>query len=99
MKHYLLIFLITILAPAVGSSQTITSSPSPQPKPPTPVQQRPGASFEVSEYGVDFRADPRLITVMAALDVAGFDPVPAGQAPSVFRAKLRKDLANVDPDL
>src|SRR5690349_18040171 len=64
-----------------------------------PVQQRPGASFEVSEYGVDFQADPRLITVMAALDVAGFDQVPAGQSPSVFRTKLRKDLANVDPDL
>jgi hypothetical protein len=64
-----------------------------------PVQQRPGATFEVSEYGVDFQADPRLITVMAALDTAGFDPVPAGRTPSVFRAKLRKDLANVDPDL
>jgi hypothetical protein len=63
------------------------------------VQQRPGATFEVSEYGVDFQADPRLIAVMAALDAAGFDPLPAGRAPSVFRAKLRKDLANVDPDL
>jgi hypothetical protein len=64
-----------------------------------PVQQRPGATFEVSEYGVDFQADPRIITVMAALDTAGFDPVPAGRQPSVFRAKLRKDLASVDPDL
>jgi hypothetical protein len=64
-----------------------------------PVQQRPGATFEVSEYGVDFQADPRLITVMAALETAGFDPVPAGRTPSVFRTKLRKDLANVDPDL
>jgi hypothetical protein len=64
-----------------------------------PVQQRPGATFEVSEYGVDFQADPRLITVMAALEAAGFDPVPAGRTPSVFRAKLRKDLATLDPDL
>src|SRR5215510_2579299 len=64
-----------------------------------PVQQRSGATFEVSEYGVDFQADPRLITVMAALETAGFDPVPAGRTPSVFRVKLRKDLANVDPDL
>src|ERR1043165_8077382 len=63
-----------------------------------PVQQRPQAPFEISEYGVDFQADPRLIVVMAALDTAGFDPVP-GRAPSVFRAKLRKDLANIDPDL
>ena len=86
MKHYLFI-LITLLAGGVVSAQQ------------QPVQQRPGASFEVSEYGVDFQADPRLITVMAALDTAGFDPVPAGRTPSVFRVKLRKDLANVDPDL
>jgi hypothetical protein len=53
----------------------------------------------VSEYGVDFQSDPRLIIVMAAIEAAGFDPVPAGRAPSAFRAKLRKDLANLDPDL
>jgi len=85
LKQFLLILLATSLLTGVASSQT--------------VQQRPGATFEVSEYGVDFQADPRLITVMAALDTAGFDPVPAGRAPSVFRAKLRKDLANIDPDL
>lgn len=85
MKLFLLTLLATSLFAGVASSQT--------------VQQRPGATFEVSEYGVDFQADPRLIAVMAALDTAGFDPSPAGRAPSVFRAKLRKDLANVDPDL
>ena len=86
MKQYLLILLTTMLAGGVVFAQQ-------------PVQQRPGATFEVSEYGVDFQADPRIITVMAALDTAGFDPVPAGRQPSVFRAKLRKDLASVDPDL
>ena len=84
MKQFLLILIITLLSCGVASSQ--------------PVQQRQGATFEVSEYGVDFQADPRLILVMAALEVAGFDPTP-GRAPSAFRAKLRKDLANVDPDL
>ncbi|HKR15113.1 MAG TPA: hypothetical protein VJT15_23810 [Pyrinomonadaceae bacterium] len=64
-----------------------------------PVQQRPGSSFEVSEVGVDFQADQRLIVVMAALEAAGFDPVPAGREPSGFRGKLRKDLAALDPDL
>ncbi|HEY0761536.1 MAG TPA: hypothetical protein VGD61_04115 [Pyrinomonadaceae bacterium] len=82
MKRYLLILLITVLSAGVVSSQ--------------PVQQRPGATFEVSEYGVDFQADPRLIVMMAALDVAGFD---SGRAPTTFRMKLRKDLANLDPDL
>jgi len=86
LKQYLLILLTTMLAGGVVSAQQ-------------PVQQRPGATFEVSEYGVDFQADPRLITVMAALETAGYDPVPAGRQPSVFLARLRKDLANVDPDL
>ncbi|HEX3251607.1 MAG TPA: hypothetical protein VHS05_19380 [Pyrinomonadaceae bacterium] len=85
MKPYLLILLFMLAGSVVSAQQ--------------PPQQRPGAAFEVSEYGVDFQADPRLITVMAALETAGFDPVPAGRAPSVFRTKLRKDLANVDPDL
>ena len=88
MKQYLLILLITVLSAGVVSSQTAQPTPT--------VQQRPGASFEVSEYGVDFQADPRLIVMMAALDVAGFD---SGRAPSTFRLKLRKDLANLDPDL
>lgn len=91
MKQYLLILLITALSAGVVSSQT--------PQTPPTVQQRPGASFEVSEYGVDFQADPRLIVMMAALDVAGFDPSTAGRPPSTFRMKLRKDLANLDPDL
>ena len=90
MKQSLLILLITILACGVVSSQTAQQQP---------VQQRQGATFEISEYGVDFQSDPRLILVMAALEVAGFDPTPAGRTPSAFRAKLRKDLANVDPDL
>lgn len=84
MKLYLLVVLAVLSAVAGVSAQ--------------PVQQRPGATFEVSEYGVDFQADQRLIVVMAALDAAGFDPQP-GREPSGFRAKLRKDLAALDPDL
>ena len=85
MKRSLLAILLLVVACGVVSSQ--------------PVQQRPGATFQVSEYGVDFQADQRLIVVMAALDAAGFDPLPAGREPSGFRAKLRKDLAALDPDL
>lgn len=85
MKQGLLIILATILTSGVVSSQT--------------AQQRPGTAFEVSEYGVDFQADPRLILVMAALEAAGHDSVPPGRAPSSFQAKLRKDLSTLDPDL
>ena len=88
MKQYLFIGVILFLTSGVASGQT-----SPQ-----TVQQRPGAQFEVSEYGVDFQADQRLIVVMAALDAAGFDPLPGREATG-FRAKLRKDLAGLDPDL
>jgi hypothetical protein len=82
---YLLILLAFFLPLGFASAQ--------------PVQQRQGASFEVSEYGVDFQSDQRLIVVMAALDAAGFDPLPAGREATGFRARLRKDLANLDPDL
>jgi hypothetical protein len=36
---------------------------------------------------------------MSALDAAGFDPLPAGREPGVFRSQLRKDLADLNPDL
>lgn len=85
MKQYLLVLLTILLTAGVVSAQT--------------VQQRPGAAFEVSEYGVDFVADQRLIVVMAALEAAGSDPLPPGRTPSAFRAKLRKDLTNLDPAL
>jgi hypothetical protein len=99
LKHFLLILLITVLSAGVVSSQAVQQQGQPQPTQQPPVQQRQGSTFEVSEYGVDFQADPRLILVMAALDVAGLDTTPAGRQPSAFRTKLRKDLANLDPAL
>jgi hypothetical protein len=85
LKQYLFILLISVFFSGLVSAQQ--------------VQQRPGATFEVSEYGVDFQADPRLILVMAALDVAGLDTTPSGRQPSAFRTRLRKDFANLDPAL
>lgn len=96
MKHSLLILIITVLCGGVVSAQTVQREPAQQQP---PVQQRPKTGFEVSEYGVDFQADPRLIVVMAALDMAGLDTTPANRQPSAFRTKLRKDLANLDPAL
>ena len=93
MKRFLLIGIFLLFACDAAASQTQTPQTS------QPLPQRPGAAFEVSEYGVDFQSDQRLIVVMAALDAAGFEPLAAGREPSGFRAKLRKDLANLDPDL
>lgn len=84
MKRAVLILLGISLTAAMAMGQT--------------AQQRQGTTFEVSDYGVDFQADPRLIVVMAALEAAGHDSAP-GRTPSTFRAKLRADLANLDPDL
>jgi hypothetical protein len=63
------------------------------------VAQREATSFDPAEYGVSFQIEPRLIVMMAALEAAGFDPTPAGTEPTVFRAQVRKDLADLDPDL
>jgi len=63
------------------------------------AQQRAPAVFDLAEYGVTFQIEPRLIIMMAAIEAAGFDPVAAGAEPSVFRAQVRKDLADLDPDL
>jgi hypothetical protein len=106
MKKYLApIFagVITVLAMSLASrvaysQATPTPTPASRPRGAQP-QQRPAASFDLAEYGVEFQADQRLIIMMAALEAAGFDPVPPGSQPSAFRSQVRKDLANLDPDL
>ncbi|HKY26724.1 MAG TPA: hypothetical protein VJM12_02125 [Pyrinomonadaceae bacterium] len=85
-----------VLGFGVAYSQT---KPAPTPSNRPPVRQRPTTTFDLAEYGVDFHTDPRLIVMMAALEAAGFDATGSGRAPSVFRAQVRKDLAELNPDL
>src|SRR5216683_7840502 len=99
MKQSLLVIFALFLATGTTFSQTAPAKAPTRPGAQSQVPQRQGTAFEVSEYGVDFQADPRLIVVMAALDAAGFDPLPPGREPGVFRSQLRKDLADLDPDL
>jgi hypothetical protein len=75
-----------------------------QPKPQTQQQQ----VVDLTQYGIRIQPDKRLIIMMAALEVAGFNPTPNCDDANVksnlklaceFRAQVRKDLANVDPDL
>ena len=95
-------FFVAIFLVATATSITLAqAAPSPTPQRPattTPVPQREGAPFELSDYGVSFQVDTRLIIMMAALEAAGFDPQP-GQEPSAFRSQVRKNLASLDPDL
>lgn len=109
MKKLISLAIFSALACTIAYSQTPAGS-APQAAPsgsPTPAraqqsprgQQRAPATFDLSEYGVTFQIEPRLVIMMAALEAAGFDPVAAGAEPSAFRAQVRKDLADMDPDL
>src|SRR5262245_17769742 len=92
-----LIFVLCAIHLAFGQAKP---APSPEKRAnQQPIQQREGGlPFELADFGVSFQADTRLIIVMAALEAAGFDAQP-GRTPSEFRLKVRKDLANLDPDL
>lgn len=59
------------------------------------VQTNSSNTFDLTQYGVRILPEQRLIVVMAALEAAGFDAA----ADSPFHRELRKDLANLDPDL
>jgi hypothetical protein len=86
-------------APQSRASASPTPPTSSRQQRPAPIPAREAAAFDLSEYGVSFQTEPRLIIMMAALEAAGFDPVPPGAEPSAFRAQVRKDLVDLDPDL
>jgi hypothetical protein len=93
--------LLVLCASATSGSaqQTPVTTPSPAPGPRVPVPLRQPAPFDLTTYGVTINVEPRLIIMMAALEAAGLEATPAGSEPSVFRAQVRRDLANLDPDL
>src|ERR1051325_1417721 len=97
---------LCFLSTARAQTQTPTPQPTPQratqsaPSPPAQQQQPQGQrAFDMTEYGVRIEPDARLIVMMAALDAAGFDPTPTGAEPSVFRALVRRDQAELDEGL
>jgi len=95
------IILLTILLAFTGTVTSAQTKPPAQPRGPAAQQSQPRqpAAFDLAEYGVSFQTEPRLIIMMAALEAAGFDAVAANAEPSVFRSQVRKDLADLDPDL
>jgi len=111
MKQIISLTILLTVAHAVAHAQTQPTAASGQtprasvsPTPPAARQQRPipnreATAFDLADYGVSFRTEPRLIIMMAALEAAGFDAVPPGAEPSAFRAQVRKDLAGLDPEL
>lgn len=106
MKRVLPVVLALALINIIAQAQGTKTTPKPAPTPTKPAQQQTrqqapprSAALTLADVGVQIKPDARLIIVMAALDAAGFDPTPKGEEPSVFRAQLRKDQANLDPDL
>jgi len=77
------------------ATQTATGNAASTAKP----QNSSAAAFNLSEYGVQIKPEPRLIVVMSALDAAGFDPTPAGIEPTAFRQRVKKDNQTLDANL
>jgi len=97
MKHLAIIFvlcsaLVTAAAQTAPEATRSTTQQSSQ------VPQRKPTSFDLSEYGVSFQAEPRMIIVEAALDAAGFNPT-AGREPADFRLEVRRIAGRINPDL
>ena len=100
MNRYYFVIAILVLCCSLAQGQN-SPQPSASPRPAqaaSPAEPRQ-SSFDLSEYGVKIQPDARLIVMMAALDAAGFDPVPEGQRPSPFRSQLRREQADLDADL
>ena len=97
-KHLNFLFSIALIAGWSGDLVFAQSTPAKSPGA-SQTQQRPTTSFNLAEYGVELQPDSRLIIMMAALEAAGLDPTPSGREPSAFRAQVRRDLADLDPDL
>ncbi|QQS44959.1 MAG: hypothetical protein IPM66_13380 [Acidobacteriota bacterium] len=62
-----------------------------------PLSQRPNLTLE--DVNTLIGLDRRVIVMMAALNVAGYDYEPAGRPLSALRLQLREDLKGINPEL
>jgi tetratricopeptide (TPR) repeat protein len=93
-RSYLSFMLKSIIALLINPSLTMLAHAAwPQPLP----QQR--GYISPAEVNVQIDADERTLVVMAAINLAGFDYETGGQPLSPARAALRRDLADLDPQL
>jgi hypothetical protein len=94
-KSFLLLAIFILLSSIRLPAQETATTPAVRPA----VQTRSQGGFDLTEAGVRIQPDARLIVMMAALDAAGFDPTPKGQEPAPFRAQVRREQQDLDPDL
>lgn len=93
----------SILAFLIGLS-LVSAAVAQQPKPQPKKTEQPTAVEDVgfippSDVNVRIEPDVRTLVVMAAINLAGFDYEAQGQPLSPARAELRKDLANLNPQI
>ncbi len=62
-----------------------------------PLADRPNLTIE--DVNTVIAVDKRVIVMMAALNIAGYDYESGNRALSVVRARLREDLKSIDPEL
>ncbi|HEV2764941.1 MAG TPA: hypothetical protein VGV38_18305 [Pyrinomonadaceae bacterium] len=106
-KQFSVVLLLSVLLSAVAApAQTAPpggrqqQQPAGQTPPARPAQPaRSNASVDLTEYGVRVEPEPRLTVMMAALEAAGLELTPTGAQVSPFRARVREDLAGLDPEL
>lgn len=100
MKNSVLsLFLMIVVCASAGAQQKPATPAAPAPAQRPPVAQRQPTTFDLATYGVTINVEPRLIIMMAALEAAGFEATAGGSEPSVFRAQVQRDIANMDPEL
>ncbi|MEJ7618471.1 MAG: hypothetical protein WKF30_16240 [Pyrinomonadaceae bacterium] len=83
--------ITTGAAPAQATTPAATA--------PSKIAAPSPTAVDLTEYGVTFQPDSRLIIMMSALDAAGFDPTPPGRQPSELRLDIRKAQSNISDDL
>lgn len=97
------LLLMTLTAHAQQTPKPATPPQDPGPKPviidrrKLPLADRPNLSL--ADVNTDIAVDKRVIVMMAALNVAGYDYEPAGRSISPIRQMIREDLKNANPEL
>jgi tetratricopeptide (TPR) repeat protein len=90
-RSVLALLLCIALSPSALAQEKTTATPSAR-------TQRSGFILP-ADVNVRVESDTRTLAVMAAINIAGFDAETGGQPLSPLRAELRKDLANINPQL
>jgi tetratricopeptide (TPR) repeat protein len=86
--------LLSLVAPAPAQQKAA--------EPPRQTAQaapRDSGFISPAEVNVRIEPDERMLVVLAALNIAGFDTEPTGEALSPARAALRKDLVKISPEI